>query len=130
MEQLISHIVEEFYKKAISDVMIGHQFRKIQEFSSHNPLDPPFEAFRSHIPRINSFWKIQLLGHSSDQTFNLIKAHEYLKIRKGELGRWIVLFKETLKSNSIDKNEEELEFLKKWEEKIDQFHKVFIEKLF
>ena len=27
---------------------------------------------------------------------NIIKKHEYLKIKKGEVGRWVLLFQQTI----------------------------------
>ncbi len=85
------------------------------------------EAFENHLPRIEEFWKSQLLGKEVNERFDLIKGHEYLKIRKGELDRWVILFIETL--NEVKVQFEETpdidSFSKMWEEKIKNFQKTF-----
>ena len=102
--QEIALIVREFYKKATTDFLIGYQFRKIQTKEGLDPLLPPIEAFTEHLPRIEKFWRIILVGEKLDSSkpFNLIDIHRNLNIRKGELGRWVILFIETLESSSID----------------------------
>ena len=126
MENIVEEVVRDFYEKAINDFMIGHHFRKIAEFKLKDPLHSPIEAFSSHIPRIVEFWKTQLLAHKSKEKFNLILAHQYLCIRKGELGRWVVLFKETLNEKK-EKYPDSQDFLNLWEEKINHFQKKFLE---
>jgi len=125
MENIVEQVVRDFYQKAINDFMIGHHFRKIAEFKPSGPLETPIEAFSNHIPRIVEFWKTQLLGHKSEEKFNLISAHEYLMIKKGELGRWVVLFKEVLKDYR-QKYPEHVDFFNSWEEKITHFQNKFL----
>ena len=127
-EEFISKIVYEFYKKATTDFLIGYQFRKIQDFEGSDPLSPPIEAFSSHLPRIEQFWCVQLLGHSLEgvEPFDLINIHLPLKVNKGEIHRWILLFKETLNENSNDSFKE---FISLWNEKLDHFEKIFIRNL-
>ena len=129
-EELIEKVVTSFYEKATTDFLIGHQFRKIQEFKSGDPLAPPIEAFAHHIPRIVVFWKIQMLNlplPSTQSSFNLPEAHAYLKIRRGELDRWVLLFNETLDSfeKSHSENSSYLDLINQWREKLDFFRKVF-----
>ncbi|TNE99313.1 MAG: hypothetical protein EP326_08385 [Deltaproteobacteria bacterium] len=125
MREIIEEIVTEFYKKATSDFMIGYHFRKIATEKGENPLAPPIEAFADHIPRITTFWEIQLTGKTEQvySPFDLITLHKQLSIRKGEVGRWVLLFKETL--NDYKKSNEEL--VMKWETKISEFEKRFLE---
>ena len=139
--------MEDFYAKAVKDPMIGHQFRKIQSFEPQDPKDvltPPLEAFSHHLPRIASFWELQLLGSSSrkiESPFNLIQTHKKLNILPGELGRWMVLFKETLKEKreerliELDESsptrlmgqiQDEIDLLEKWEERAEDFRDRFL----
>lgn len=121
-EKLIECVVLDFYKKATSDVLIGYHFRKIIPQDQINPLAPPIERFKDHLPRIENFWKQQLLSLKSKDRFDLITVHRQLNIRKGELARWIMLFKESLNHyRHIDE-----EFISRWETKVDQFEKSFI----
>jgi len=90
MRELINIVVETFYQKAINDVLIGYHFRKFQ--------DP--EVLHHHLERITSFWEMQLTGQTSipvsGKPFQLLFTHLNLSIKPGELGRWIVLFHQTL----------------------------------
>lgn len=126
-KKYILKTVTEFYKKAVTDFLIGYHFRKIASHQGRHPLLPPIEAFADHIPRIASFWELQLLGTplAKDQKpFDLITLHKDLSIRKGELGRWILLFKETLNEMS-DNDLKDI-----WIKKIDHFESIFLNKLF
>ncbi len=128
MTQIISSVVESFYKKATTDILIGYQFRKIamQESQSQgHPLRPPIEAFAHHLPRITHFWQSQLLGikiPKEEAPFDLIGIHQKLSMRKGELHRWLTLFRETL--NEFEAEDPKL--IKLWHEKIDHFEGVFL----
>jgi truncated hemoglobin YjbI len=108
-KELIFKVIESFYDKAKRDVLIGYHFRNIQDFETH-------------IPRIALFWEMQLLGSASykvDPPFDVMAVHTPLMIKKGELGRWMLLFKKTL-------DEFELGDLKeKWLEKLLFFDGVF-----
>lgn len=120
---LIEKITRSFYEKAINDVFIGYHFRKIT--SNQGPLSN-IEDFNEHLQSINAFWQSQLLGIKLPKNVaNLLAAHEYLKIRKGELGRWVILFKQTLE----EYREENPKFINIWENKIDTF-KLGFEKYF
>jgi truncated hemoglobin YjbI len=104
--QTIKNVVEKFYDQAKADFMIGYHFRVIDDFDTH-------------IPRIIHFWEIQLLGEkqgSSEKPFDLINIHKPLGIKKGELGRWVALFKETL-----DKYSHDHELNQQWLEKVELF---------
>jgi hypothetical protein len=112
--QFISVVVRSFYNEAKNDILIGYHFRNIPDFEDH-------------IPRIIAFWEIQLLGKSSSKIsppFDVINVHVPLGIKKGELGRWIVLFKKSLSLQS-EKYPQMNELELKWEERLDQFEKIF-----
>lgn len=106
----ILEVVTSFYDKANNDILIGYHFRIIEDFSSH-------------LPRIASFWQLQLTGSIDDKEelpFNLLQVHKDLKVNKGEVFRWVVLFNETLKyfqeQKKISSDQKEY-----WSEKIEIF---------
>jgi hemoglobin len=104
----IHQVVSQFYDKAKNDVLIGHHFRIILDFEAH-------------IPRIVAFWEIQLLGSTGAKTppFDLINVHAPLGIKRGEIGRWLVLFRKTLEENPDPINA-------LWEERLQFFEKTFL----
>ncbi len=117
--KLIEKITRTFYTKAINDVFIGYHFRKIT--ANNGPL-ANIDDFNEHLEVINAFWQAQLLGIKFPRpAAHLLEAHEYLNIRMGELGRWVMLFKETLE----EYREENPEFINAWEVKIDAFQTGF-----
>lgn len=130
MNDPIASVVQAFYRKATTDVIIGYHFRKIAQaeaLTQGHPLRPPIEAFKDHLPRIEHFWRSQLLNvkvPNSENPFDLIGIHQELKIRKGELHRWLTLFRETLSEELIDQSYRELKA--KWLEKLEHFESVFL----
>ncbi|EPZ50704.1 hypothetical protein M902_3256 [Bacteriovorax sp. BAL6_X] len=116
---IIEKVTRTFYTKAINDVFIGYHFRKIT--AKNVPL-ANIDDFNEHLEVINAFWQSQLLGIKFPRpAAHLLEAHEYLNIRLGELGRWVILFKETLE----EYREENPEFINAWEVKIDAFQTGF-----
>lgn len=111
----IYRVVDAFYQKAKTDVLIGYHFRIIKDFETH-------------IPRIASFWDLQLLGSTEralTEPFDVMKAHIPLQIKRGELGRWLVLFRKTLAEDMA--SEPELVELKElWLTKLVFFEGVFL----
>jgi truncated hemoglobin YjbI len=110
----IQLVVEKFYSIATQDVMIGYHFRNIHDF-------------KSHIPRIVSFWEIQILGKSTypiHPPFDLIKAHRSLGIKKGEIGRWLTLFKNVLEK-CLEDHPIRLDTYKIIQEKLNFFENLF-----
>ncbi len=108
----ILSVVDSFYEKAKSDVLIGYHFRNIKDFEEH-------------IPRIASFWDLQLLGNTErtvTHPFDLPKLHLALFIKKGEVGRWLVLFRKTL--DEKESGHETLAGL--WRERLVFFEGVFL----
>lgn len=110
----IHKVIQTFYDKAKSDILIGYHFRNILDFETH-------------IPRIAAFWETQLLGKTNrviDQNFDVLKAHIPLSIKKGELGRWLLLFRTTLENEMT--NDPHLIALKDlWLEKLIFFENTF-----
>lgn len=126
MKEKIKKIVDDFYRLATVDVMIGYHFRKIREKDGEHPLKPPLDAFSKHLPRIAHFWEVQLLGERlQGERFDLIKVHRELGILPGELGRWLTLFRQVL--NEYDQDDL---FIKNWLEKLDHFEVIFKRQLF
>ncbi|AUN98003.1 hypothetical protein C0V70_07750 [Bacteriovorax stolpii] len=90
MRELIYIVVEAFYKKAVYDVLIGYHFEKFRQ---------P-EELESHLQRIATFWEMQLTGAITrpleGPQFRLMMTHFQLGLKRGEIGRWVVLFHQTL----------------------------------
>lgn len=90
MRELIFIVVEAFYQKATKDILLGYHFARFN--------DP--EVLASHLERITGFWEMQLTGTVSQpiagKQFQLLFTHLQLGIKPGELGRWVVLFHQTL----------------------------------
>jgi truncated hemoglobin YjbI len=90
MRELIYIVVENFYHKAIPDILLGYHFTRFSE---------P-DVLEKHLQRITTFWEMQLTGKVTKplegRQFQLVFTHLHLGIKRGELGRWIVLFHQTL----------------------------------
>lgn len=129
-ENIIKQVVEDFYELAVNDVFIGYHFRKISSSKlSHATIISSLHDFKNHLPKIEDFWCAQLLPKYT-RVFDrphVLKVHEYLGIRVGELGRWLTLFREVL--NKYD-NEINHTFINLWLQKVDTFEKAFREYYF
>lgn len=113
-EQWVHGVVKSFYDKAKNDVLIGYHFRIIKDFDTH-------------IPRIATFWEIQLFGSTSTELaepFDVLNKHIPLSIKRGELGRWMVLFKKTLDEKTSE-HEEFLDLKNLWLTKLTFFETTF-----
>lgn len=111
----IHQVVAAFYDKAKTDVLIGYHFRII-----HN--------FDEHIPRIATFWDLQLLGSTQrelTEPFDVMKVHIPLGIKRGEIGRWLVLFRKTLDEMAL-KHPEFSDLKEMWLTKLVFFEGVFL----
>jgi len=111
----IDLVVRGFYEEATKDILIGYHFRHLEDLDTH-------------LPRIVSFWEIHLLGHSQteiEKPFDLISLHLPMKIKKGELHRWLFLFRKHLNQAREDNHLSE-ELAKKWEEKLVFFEEKFL----
>lgn len=111
----IFQVVSSFYEKAKNDILIGYHFRNIPDFNEH-------------IPRIAAFWELQILGKSDikiSKPFDVINVHLPLKIKKGELGRWLLLFRKTLEEELA--HDLEMKDIKmEWEKKLIIFETTFL----
>jgi truncated hemoglobin YjbI len=110
----IFQVVDSFYQKAKTDVLIGYHFRVITDFDSH-------------IPRIATFWEMQLLGKTSrkvTEPFDMMNVHLPLLIKPGELGRWLILFRKTL-DEKVNEHPEFLKLRETWEERLQTFEGIF-----
>lgn len=115
----IYEVVNAFYAKARTDILIRYQFDKIKDFDEH-------------IPRISAFWEMQLTGKSDrrlDRPFDMIGVHGRLHLHRGELGRWLILFRQTL-DEKVKEHPEFQELREKWEERLPFFEKVFLRMFF
>jgi hemoglobin len=126
MRELIYIVVETFYKKVIGDVLIGYHFEKFR--------DP--EVLEHHLQRLTSFWEMQLTGKMTvplDKGFHLLFTHLQLRLNRGELGRWILLFHQTLdelqaefdKNAPADEAKEMKLVTDEWKERIAFFEERF-----
>lgn len=110
----ILEVVNSFYDKAKTDILIGYHFRVIEDFDEH-------------IPRIASFWDLQLLGKTNraiKSPFDVLNLHLKMGIHRGELGRWLLLFRKTLDEKTL--NHPEMTTLKeKWLERLIVFEGIF-----
>lgn len=111
----IFQVTDAFYQKAQHDILIGYHFRNIKDFDLH-------------IPRIASFWDIQLLG-STERTvtepFEMMKVHSPLGIKRGELGRWLLLLRQTL-DRELELHPQFQELSVTWHERLNFFEGVFL----
>lgn len=109
-EDWIFSVVHSFYEKAKSDILIGYHFRNINNFDEH-------------IPRIVAFWEMQLLGQTKrdfGEPFDVMKVHVPLGIKRGELGRWLLLFRKTLQESETNSLKVE------WDRKLTIFEGIFL----
>jgi len=129
MKSVISTITKSFYTKAISDIFLGYHFNKIiAHKKSNNPLSPSIDLFEEHLQRINSFWESQLLGRPLPKNappFDLISIHKALNIKRGEIGRWVTLFNQTVDEHQTT-DESEKKFLESWKDKVKLFETKFL----
>lgn len=109
----IARVVRSFYDRARQDVLIGYHFQRISDFDSH-------------LPRIFAFWELQLLGQTQielDGPLDVINAHIPLKIHRGEVGRWVKLFEETLEA---EKQRGMEDLASAWRAKVQHFQRIFL----
>lgn len=111
----IFDVVNNFYSKARYDVLIGYHFRNIPDFDEH-------------IPRIASFWDMQLTGKTNrklSHPFDVMNLHQKMGIHRGELGRWLLLFRQSLKEET-EKHPEFTELAADWDERLKTFEGIFL----
>jgi len=129
MRELIYIVVENFYSKAINDILIGYHFKKFSE----NPA-----ILEHHLQRITSFWELQLTGKTTQplqEGFRLLYTHYQLPLKRGELGRWVKLFHETLDAlesdfkleNDLEDYREIIQLTDRWKQRIKLFEDKFLQ---
>ena len=74
-------LVSSFYKKVMSDDVIGPFFRGIQ-------LD-------EHLPKMEFFWRFVLLDEPG-YTTSVTDKHMHMRLKKEHFDRWLLLFHQTL----------------------------------
>jgi truncated hemoglobin YjbI len=109
----IEQIITDFYQQALDDVLIGYQFQKIEDFGSH-------------VTKIAAFWKNQLYPEQYPPVANIrFRAkHLPLNLNLGELGRWIILFHQTL--DQWIKLHGEDETIQLWKDKVEQLKQMLL----
>jgi len=117
-KEIINKVISDFYELARNDFLIGYHFRHIDDFETH-------------IPKIQRFWYLIFLDLTESERKeivqqgipkNVIQSHVYLKIKKGEVGRWVILFNQIL-----DKyRHQDPEFISLWENEINKFYERFV----
>lgn len=118
----VQAVVHFFYAQAVSDFMIGYHFRKIEHFDKH-------------LPRIVLFWEKQLFPERPvhlPSGLNIFKAHKALGIKRGEIGRWVTLFRDSLqhfKQQLSDSSQDspKKKFLEQWEQFITAWNQRFLD---
>ncbi len=116
----IQAVVKSFYQKALADFLIGYHFWKFEK---------P-EVLAHHLERITGFWEMQLTMNLTvplDKPFTLMYTHIQLGLKPGELGRWIMLFSDTL--NEFEQKPHSLEekaLIDLWRKKLLWFQQKFL----
>jgi hemoglobin len=95
----VTFLVQEFYKKATVDPLIGTFFMEVVK------LD-----WDKHVPLIVSFWDSLLFGRGS-YSGNFLEAHLHLdrlkKIEPAHLDRWFSLWEQTVNDHFSGSKAEE-----------------------
>ncbi len=109
----IDNIISDFYQQALDDVFIGYQFRKIEDFPSH-------------VKKIAAFWKNQLYPelYPPVAEIRFRAKHLPLNLNIGELGRWIVLFHQTLDQWSAQHGE--VIEINRWKDKVENLKQMLL----
>lgn len=79
--QDVHELVSSFYKKVMSDDVIGPFFRGIQ--------------LEEHLPKMEFFWRFVLLDESG-YTTSVTDKHMHMWLKKEHFDRWLLLFYQTL----------------------------------
>ena len=81
------------------------------------------ENFDTHIERIARFWSLQLSGkvlRKEDLPYKLLEVHQALPIKRGEIDRWMLLFKQNIDLYSKVSSEDKALWLNKAENMRDK----------
>ncbi len=119
LQSQIQKTVAAFYHKATTDILIGYHFEKITDWPAHLTTTVNFWFDRLLTTELNNH------PHKrSESGRNLIYRHAKLQIRPGQLGRWVILFEQTLNEELTGPAAQELK--KNWLKEIHHFQKVFL----
>lgn len=77
-------LIEEFYKKLLSDDQIAHFFVDLD--------------LSTHIPKVADFWAFVLIDKPGYAN-NMMTAHARLDLKEPDFQRWLELFHETIREN-------------------------------
>ena len=81
-------LLEDFYRKAFADPLIGHFFTEVV------PLN-----LETHIPQIADFWE-SVIFSTRGYRKNVMEIHQHIHalsaIKKEHLDRWVALFSQTV----------------------------------
>jgi len=120
MKEIIPAVVTRFYQLAMNDILIGYHFYKFKDE----------EVFKQHLIRLTAFWEMQIFGKTDivlDHGFRLLMTHYQLPLKKGELGRWVILFHQTLDEFELKLNDENITALSNvWKQRIALFEQKFL----
>jgi hemoglobin len=79
--QDVHELVQTFYKKVMSDEVIGPFFKGIN--------------LEEHLPKMEFFWRFVLLDESG-YTTSVTDKHMHMRLKEEHFARWIHLFNQTL----------------------------------
>jgi truncated hemoglobin YjbI len=110
----ILKLVTQFYGLATTDFLIGYHFRVIEDFDTH-------------IPRIASFWENQVMNHVTHPEhfpFRMMAKHFPLKLKRGELDRWVLLFFGVLDEHAKNHPSHQM-YIQIWKARIEMIRENF-----
>jgi hemoglobin len=79
--QDVHELVQTFYRKVMSDEVIGPFFKGIN--------------LEEHLPKMEFFWRFVLLDESG-YTTSVTDKHMHMRLKEEHFERWIHLFNQTL----------------------------------
>ena len=84
----ILHLMQSFYKKALTDDVIGYFFTEVA------PLN-----METHMPLIVDFWETVVFGKAQYKG-NVLQVHQHIHqlsaFREAHFTRWVLLFTQTV----------------------------------
>jgi hypothetical protein len=122
LKKIVDGVVLRFYQRCLQDFLIGYYFQGKSDF------------FTKNIPRLQSFWFRDLakslgLNYAKQEfaieNLQLLRPHLPLNLKRGEIGRWSLLFQETLTDfPALPKS-----VLFVWKERIEFYRNLFLKRI-